>query len=365
MITLLEGTPGSGKSYYGVAEYLLPWLRSGRKMYVHIDGFYLDRLAAFEGRTLQSVQEQVTLWNDSKEIPTLLPQVEPGSAICLDEAQCIFRSREKVEEGVKRWLETHRHYGVDLLLMAQDYRQMTSSVTRLVEITIKFRRMDRFGLSKSYQGFMRGNPEEVTEFRTLTGRYSPKIYQYYNSYACSSVKEERKQKSILSSPVMILGVVGLLVVLGWTTTGNWLSAAEPPKDKQARPLQPAKLPPPVTQSQLQEFRVTMAQEQTSEEPRRVVGGLRVEDGETVWLMESGESGRVEELVGLTGETLMVLPNLEGVPQLVGKTLAYRTPTTGQRVVPDYRTMERLEEQRGKAPKKVLCIGSVVEGCTRD
>ncbi|MDH5319211.1 MAG: zonular occludens toxin domain-containing protein, partial [Nitrospira sp.] len=78
MITLLEGTPGSGKSYYAVADYLLPWLRAGRRLYVAVDGFYLDRLALFEGRSLPELQQQVTLWTDRHAIPSLLLSIEPG-----------------------------------------------------------------------------------------------------------------------------------------------------------------------------------------------------------------------------------------------------------------------------------------------
>ena len=116
-------------------------------------------------------------------IPSLLLSIEPGSAVCVDEAQTIFRAREKVPWGDSPLVETHRHYGVDLLLMAQDYRQLTSGVTRLVESTIKFRRMERFGMRKRFQGFVRGNPEETEVIRTLIGRYDPTIYAYYSSYA--------------------------------------------------------------------------------------------------------------------------------------------------------------------------------------
>ncbi|MBU6435297.1 MAG: zonular occludens toxin domain-containing protein, partial [Nitrospirae bacterium] len=49
MIEMFEGVPGSGKSYYAVSERLLKWVRAGRRVYVYVDGFYLDRLALFEG----------------------------------------------------------------------------------------------------------------------------------------------------------------------------------------------------------------------------------------------------------------------------------------------------------------------------
>ena len=47
MIELYEGVPGSGKSYHGIAEKFLPWVRQGRRLYIYVDGIYLDRLALF------------------------------------------------------------------------------------------------------------------------------------------------------------------------------------------------------------------------------------------------------------------------------------------------------------------------------
>ena len=38
MIEMLEGVPGSGKSYYAVSERLLKWVRAGRRVYVFVDG---------------------------------------------------------------------------------------------------------------------------------------------------------------------------------------------------------------------------------------------------------------------------------------------------------------------------------------
>lgn len=318
MITLLEGTPGSGKSYYAVADYLLPWLRAGRRLYVAVDGFYLDRLALFEGRPLPDLQQQVTLWNERTAIPSLLLSIEPGSAVCLDEAQTIFRAKEKVPGEILRWLETHRHYGVDLLLMAQDYRQLTSGVTRLVESTIKFRRMERFGMRKRFQGFVRGNPEETEVIRTLIGRYDPTIYAYYSSYATGGVTEERRMKTILSSPLLIIGLIGLMGALGFIGWGTWFSGAKPSA---------AQLPAPATESK--PMFLQPAASPTSTDPLtpppssadgvtparlRIEGGI-VMNGKAYWVDAQGRiltAGQIAALVGAPVTEQII----KGVPSLV-------------------------------------------------
>jgi zona occludens toxin len=380
MITLLEGTPGSGKSYYAVADYLLPWLRVGRRLYVAVDGFYLDRLALFEGRPLPELQKQITLWTDRHAIPSLLLSIEPGSAVCLDEAQTIFRAREKVPGDILRWLETHRHYGVDLLLMAQDYRQLTSGVTRLVESTIKFRRMERFGMRRRFQGFVRGNPEETDVIRTLIGRYDPKIYAYYSSYATGGITEERRMTTIMSSPLLLIGLLGLVGALGFIGWGTWFSGTKPsaaqlpapPTDAQPvflkRAESPASTdsvpPPPSSPSEVIQERL------------RIEGGI-VMNGKAYWVDAQGRiltAGQIAVLVGAPVTEQIV----HGVPSLVSVRILWGGEGSPP-VMPQLLPRQPLDEvaavssplfQQQEVKPDVKCIGvdheeRVCDGSSRD
>ena len=181
MIEMLEGVPGSGKSYYAVSERLLKWVRAGRRVYVFVEGFYLDRLALFEGVEMAVLEQQITLWLSGEDVKAGLLHVEPGSAVLIDEVQTVFRSKDKTDPALLRWLDTHRHRGIDLVLMCQQYGQVTLGVNRLVEVTTKFRRLDRFGLKNRYQASVRGNPEELDVIRMFSGKYEPKLYAYYSS----------------------------------------------------------------------------------------------------------------------------------------------------------------------------------------
>ena len=239
MIEMLEGVPGSGKSYYAVSERLLKWVRAGRRVYVFVDGFYLDRLALFEGIELAVLQQQITLWHSGEDVKAGLLQVEPGSAVLIDEVQTVFRSKDKTDPQLLRWLETHRHRGIDLVLMCQQYGQVTLGVNRLVEATTKFRRLDRFGLKNRYQASVRGNPEELEVIRMFSGKYEPKLYAYYSSYSSATVRETARGGSMLKSPTLLVGVLGLVVAVGWVAFGGWLSGAKP-----APAAAVSKLPPP-------------------------------------------------------------------------------------------------------------------------
>ncbi|BFU94360.1 MAG: protein of unknown function [Nitrospira sp.] len=294
MIELYEGVPGSGKSYNCVKDKFLPWLRHGRRLYVYIDGIYLDRLAAFEGMDEADLHKQITCWAEPADVLAGLLTLAPGSAVIIDECQTLFRSQTRVDAEVLRLLEVHRHYGLDLVLMCQDYRQMTQSVTRLVEVTTKFRRLDRIGVSNRYQGFVRGNPEETEVIRKWIGKYDPKVYAYYSSYAAAAVKEQRQMRTALGSVTVIAGVCGLGLALCWFFWGNWLGSA------------------PVTKEPAVEHNAIATGTPSKHEPApvpikpmRIVGGVGfVPAGQTQeqwrYLTDEGQMLTVAEVAGLSG-----------------------------------------------------------------
>ena len=299
---MLEGVPGSGKSYYAVSERLLKWVRAGRRVYVFVDGFYLDRLALFEGVEMAVLEQQITLWHSGEDVKAGLLQVEPGSAVLIDEVQTVFRSKDKTDPALLRWLETHRHRGIDIVLMCQQYGQVTLGVNRLVEATTKFRRLDRFGLKNRYQASVRGNPEELDVIRMFSGKYEPTLYAYYSSYSSATVRETARGGSILKSPTLLVGGLGLVVAVGWFAFGGWLSGAKPIPAAAVSKLPP---PLPVVQGSQSVAPVSVAVP-SAVRPVRIQGGMTIiRGGEIVWLWVSDEGHLMteDEIAGESGGTV--------------------------------------------------------------
>jgi len=301
MIELLEGVPGSGKSYYAVSERLLKWVRAGRRVYVFVDGFYLDRLALFEGVEMAVLETQITLWKSGEDVKAGLLQVEPGSAVLIDEVQTVFRSKDKTDPQLLRWLETHRHRGIDLVLMCQQYGQVTLGVNRLVEATTKFRRLDRFGLKNRYQASVRGNPEELDVIRMFSGKYEPKLYAYYSSYSSATVRETARGGSMLKSPTLLVGGLGLVVAVGWFAFGGWLSGAKPiPAVAVSKLLAPPPLPAfPVSQP-VAPMPVAVP---SAVRPVRIQGGMTTIRGVWLWVSDEGRLMTEDEIAGESGGTV--------------------------------------------------------------
>lgn len=311
MIEMLEGLPGSGKSYHSVSDYLLPWVRGNRRVYTYIDGFYLDRLAAFEGRTLAELSAQVTNWTTPEEVFAGLLKVEPGSAVLIDECQTIFRSQVKVPPDLLRWLELHRHFGIDVVMVCQDYRQVTSGVTRLVEVTTKFLKLGRIGLGKRYKGTIRGNPEETESIRSFIGKYDAKVYSYYSSYR-AVIKEQGRGYSVFRSAV----VVGCLAMVFVVVFGfNYLMAKPLSMDQAQAPKSirdGQKLPPPPPLPLL----AGAVSSSGSVVPVRVEGSFYDEGKGWRYLLEGGRLVSSSELAALSGFSVAEV-EVKGVKHVEG------------------------------------------------
>jgi zona occludens toxin (predicted ATPase) len=326
MIELYEGVPGSGKSYHAVAEKFLPWVRQGRRLYIYVDGIYLDRLALFTGIPVQQLEQQITVWKDASEVLRAFQHVEPGSAVIIDEAQTVFRSMQKVEPGLLRWLETHRHYGVDILLMSQDFRQMSQGVTRLIEATVKFRKLAFVGLSNRYQGKVRGNPEDNETIRAILGTYSPSIYAYYSSYAAAAIREEKRSHTVFKSARVAVGVAAGLFAVTLLAWRPW-SSLTTTKGPAPRPASGAATPATAGPSHpFSAFAVGPAPAVAPESPKRLVrilGAAGFSSTRTSWryLLETGEILTAAQIAGRYGLTVSEIAE-DGVMRVIGEGILY-------------------------------------------
>ncbi len=329
MIELYEGVPGSGKSYHAICEKFLPWVKQGRRLYIAVDGIYLDRLALFTGIELSVLEQQITLWKDSVEVLQAFPHVEPGSAVIIDEAQTVFRSMQKVEPGLLRWLETHRHYGVDILLMSQDFRQMSQGVTRLIEATVKFRKLAFVGLSKKYQGKVRGNPEDNEVIRAFVGTYSPAVYAYYSSYASAAIKEEKRSHTVFKSARVAIGIAAGLFAIGLIIWRPWssLSASKPASPGGSLPAPTTTIGAPVSGSMsLNPLGISPAVPATpavSKRPVRILGGAGMSANRQGWryLLDSGEILTAAQITGRYGVSVSEVYE-DGSMRLIGEGVFY-------------------------------------------
>lgn len=218
MITLITGTPGSGKTAWVVAE--LQKL-SGRRVFV--DGITDLRLPHEPAGDLDQ-------WH------TWAPD---GALIVVDEVQRIWRPRAtgaKVPEAIAQ-LETHRHRGIDFWLITQHPNLVDANIRRLISRHVH--------LVVTWAGrFQYEWPECNAAPDSKRGSAIKRPYKLpsaiFDSYRSASVHT----KVVKRPPLVVYGLVAAVVVaiaIGWRVwyrVDDLTSSADPaPVDAATVPTQ--------------------------------------------------------------------------------------------------------------------------------
>lgn len=191
MITLITGTPGAGKTLYAVAE-LLNKEYAGRPL--HVDGIpelLLDHEPA----------------QDPLEWHEWIPQGK-DAVFVVDECQRVWRPRhygKEVPPSVSAF-ETHRHMGVDVVLITQHPNLLDSNVRRLVGRHIHVRRLWGMGRTMVYEWDGATDPQRTSTAISSQWKYPKKAFQLYKS---ATAHTARKQKMPASLWLLALAVVGI------------------------------------------------------------------------------------------------------------------------------------------------------------
>lgn len=205
MITLITGTPGAGKTLYAVAEELP---RAGDRP-LFIDGIpdlaipHLDPLG------------KVEVWHE---------WIPDGAVLVIDEVQRIWRPRgagTAVPPGVAA-LETHRHKGVDLIIITQHPNLLDPNIRRLVGRHLHVRRMFGWKRAIVYEWDSATDPARVSTAIKRSWAYPRKAFKLYKSATLHTARTNR-----LPLPVIVAGLAILAIPAVWyyaldRTALNWM-----------------------------------------------------------------------------------------------------------------------------------------------
>lgn len=181
MITVLTGAPGSGKTLYAIAKLLLPIVgttvdgqdengnkvKHERVLYTNINGLSLPH-------------EKI----DAEWLADWPARIKPGAVICVDEAQKPWPKRvtgSRVPPAVAE-LETHRHHGVDFVVMTQKPELMDQNVCSLAGRHLHIRRVGNSHNTIVYEwdsvsrGLLYKNA-----FKKTGWRYPRSVFEHYKS----------------------------------------------------------------------------------------------------------------------------------------------------------------------------------------
>ncbi len=181
MITVLTGVPGSGKTLYAIAKLLLPTVGTT------VDGQDQDGNKVKHERVLYTNINGLTLPHEKIDAEWLADwpaRIKPGAVICVDEAQKVWGKRvtgSKVPYAVAE-LETHRHHGVDFVVMTQKPELLDQNVCSLAGRHLHIRRVGNSHNTIVYEwdsvsrGLLYRNA-----FKKSGWRYPRSVFEHYKS----------------------------------------------------------------------------------------------------------------------------------------------------------------------------------------
>lgn len=205
MITIITGAPGSGKTLYTISKLLQPLI--GQTVTKHNDDgtqTELPRIIYTNVKGLLIDHELI----DEERLLKWFEWAPPGSVICFDEVQKPWPPRpngSKVPPYIQN-LETHRHMGVDFVLMTQHPLLVDRNLVNLVGRHLHIRRIANMALAVVYEwDHCSRSMLYSNSISKGPWRYDKAVYKLYKS-AEVHTKQPKKLPALLW--FVLAGIVG-------------------------------------------------------------------------------------------------------------------------------------------------------------
>lgn len=212
MITVITGTPGAGKTLYAIEKLLLPVvgktvkgrdadgneIEHERTIYTNINGLQIDH-ELIDGGENQGLRDWYK-W------------AKPGALIVFDEVQKVWPPRpngSKIPEDVQT-LDTHRHLGVDFILITQNVLNFDRHIHALAGRHLHVRRIANMPLATVYEWdhVSRGLLYSKSMVKH-PWRYSSKVFKLYKSSELHT-KVPRRVPGLVW--FLLVGLLGMTVL---------------------------------------------------------------------------------------------------------------------------------------------------------
>lgn len=270
MIVFHEGLPGSGKSYEACVMHIIPALKAGRDVLTNINGINHQKFSDITGIPLPVIKKMLVCISNSNcedeeqrlELvkADLLALTKKDSLVVIDEIQDIHPTkRQPLSPEWSKYIASHRHEGLDIVLMGQDKRDVHPIWRRRIQRLITFNKLQAIGADNSYRWvcFEATSPEKFKEVSKGIRRYDSQYFGLYLSHTQgtenkSLYKDDRA--NILKNKNLRFALVAFLALGYWGISKTWaFFHPEPiePAQVQSEPVKPNPVQP-VAQHQQQQ-----------------------------------------------------------------------------------------------------------------
>jgi len=222
MITIITGTPGAGKTLYTIQKLLAPLVGTHvpkdengvttlhpRTIYTNINGLQLEHELIGPGGTWTGKGGDWEYDGNPEGLRNWHNWVKPGAVIVFDEVQKVWPQRANgsaVPPDIQG-LETHRHMGVDFILITQGPTLVDRNLHMLCGRHLHVRRVASMPFATVYEwDLMSRSLNFKAAMSKAPFRYSKKIQKLYISSSLHT-----KQKRALPGVLYFLPIAAALI----------------------------------------------------------------------------------------------------------------------------------------------------------
>lgn len=226
MITIITGTPGAGKTLHAIEKLLLPLVGTTikvpdgqggetevpRTIYTNINGLLIEHELVETGGEWIATGNTWEFKGNEASARNWHQWAKPGSVIVIDEFQKMWPPRAngaKVPPDVQT-LDTHRHMGVDFVLITQSVMNTDRHIHALGGRHLHVRRVANMQLAVVYEWDHVSRSLMYSKAITKSPwRYSRKVFKLYRS-AEVHTKQPRKMPGLVWFVLLAIGIIGYL-----------------------------------------------------------------------------------------------------------------------------------------------------------
>ena len=198
MISLIQGRPGSGKSYEAVKYHILPAIKDGRKVVTNIP-INKDAIKKFYGYDVAELIHVVADYDtsdfNSKADSYTFSKPQDYQYAWVDDTgrrvlfvidECHFcLPKSGTHDAVKKFYTMHRHQGYDIVLLTQQVAQLDKQILGLIEVVYKCTKATAMGSSSRYiKKVFDGYRGDMVDKQVR--EYDKTIFPFYKSHTQAS-----------------------------------------------------------------------------------------------------------------------------------------------------------------------------------
>lgn len=229
-IRIIQGVPGSGKSYYAVrhlaknyceqTEEGVYYLKDDVTVITNLDGFKPDHRNLLDSiRQIKRDDGKPTTADDFFNLPyqqTLTDEIGGQIVYIIDEAQKFWRKGDRGHHEAYEYFELHRHLGHDIYLVTQNVRKLPGDLVCLAEYII-----DAAPRTRSLVGEMKY--KWLSDGEVIKREAWKPEQAIFNLYKSMDMGEAEKIKNPVMRTVAIVALMVVLIMVGgvWYFYSHW------------------------------------------------------------------------------------------------------------------------------------------------